>query len=1297
LSYAPTVKDRQSSATSKRTNSYNNNQVANKLTNNNTLQQPDISHYQTPISSTQDISKSIKSSSVATYSTNNNNNSLVQPKVRISQPGDVYEQEADRVAERMMAMATNPSKPTKSSGTTVKNNDDGHLRIDRKPSQQPRHSIAAGGEAAATPAVTSERVRLEKYNLDYEKNSLGDNISSLADLSTIRRVVGQNSGGSSNSHPSESFLHLIQPKLKISQPSDAYEKEADLVADQVIGTPPTPDVAIKYQPSLGNDGKKEEEKNNNKTKSITSIVHSRNADGAPSEISSPAEHHESSTMLHSGESTSAARKAIRLSSDSLFYVRRAIGNNNNVDNKNHNHRQFANNSSKSLVHSTTNNGSKSEDRSGANNMNNKFHSARQILQPKLKVSQPGDIFEQEADRVAEKVMSMHSVHFSYSAAARPVEKSTEGKGIDKKCAACETKGQQEKIEISRKPSHASNLETSDQATNEINSVISGGSSGSSLLDANTKELMEAKFGYDLSNVRIHTDAAAAKSAESVNALAYTVGNDIVFGQGQYHPNTIEGRRLLAHELTHVLQQSSAHGNNSTVQSYEKWDSSTFSTVRHLALPGSGRSATSRLVQRQPSDTTASGERKNESSSDSMWQQVVGEHSITFDKIARVRAPKGVKLRSRPAGNAPHEVILPFDELVKVQRKTDYGWCWVVSMGKYTGKTGFCEEQYLSMDPPEPTAHLYKVQPNDTLSAIATRYYGKSMDDENNVRLYVQALYIANKAHAGVRLDEVDLSRRETALRREKEEETIKIYKGVHVRQGLAIWVPSERFIEQLKAAGMVTSGSTEVMKAWRKAKDVVEDIIWAAKYVAGFIVGLLEGAWNAIVDLFKGAVEMIEAVAKVLYHLITGNIGAIKDMLMGWVEKLKLAWKNRDKIADEFMKKWEAKDGWDRGRFQGKVLGWVMMTVLIIILTAGQGALVQATGIWRGVLQVLRTANALGDVTTYIGKGVKLPGKVVKTAMRELGVAEHAAEGVSKAPARAAGRTVEASVEAGKATQKAAADLVGVSKPVLGGTHKLTIKRIGKRLIVSLCSNGCGDVIAKAQAMLAKLPEGHAAREKLENLIKEAQSVETTINAATTNVSKAEKQVEKLQSTLEKIKAQHPDVVDPDIHVSPSATAPAIPASQQSPKAPTKPTKGGGGGGEGATPPSGLFLRSKMFDPHRKFRKDLDLPPAGSVDDTATIAQFVHSSGEDIMGINAHGQTISLKVHPIPASHAEADAFNQAARKGIKGGSATLYVDRPLCHACGVRGAILSQARQLGLKRLKIVEAIIDSITVINL
>jgi hypothetical protein len=74
------------------------------------------------------------------------------------------------------------------------------------------------------------------------------------------------------------------------------------------------------------------------------------------------------------------------------------------------------------------------------------------------------------------------------------------------------------------------------------------------LDAATREFMEPRFGHDFSGVRVHTGAKAAESARSVDADAYTVGRDIVFGPGRFEPQKDRGRRLLAHELTHVVQQ-----------------------------------------------------------------------------------------------------------------------------------------------------------------------------------------------------------------------------------------------------------------------------------------------------------------------------------------------------------------------------------------------------------------------------------------------------------------------------------------------------------------------------------------------------------------------------------------------------------------------------------------------------------------------------------------------------------------------------------------------------------------------
>jgi hypothetical protein len=89
------------------------------------------------------------------------------------------------------------------------------------------------------------------------------------------------------------------------------------------------------------------------------------------------------------------------------------------------------------------------------------------------------------------------------------------------------------------------------------SPITGQNHGGRPLDAATREFFSACFGHDFGNVRVHADAEAAESARAVNALAYTVGRDVVFAAGQYAPHTRAGRQLLAHELTHVVQQSGA--------------------------------------------------------------------------------------------------------------------------------------------------------------------------------------------------------------------------------------------------------------------------------------------------------------------------------------------------------------------------------------------------------------------------------------------------------------------------------------------------------------------------------------------------------------------------------------------------------------------------------------------------------------------------------------------------------------------------------------------------------------------
>jgi hypothetical protein len=115
-------------------------------------------------------------------------------------------------------------------------------------------------------------------------------------------------------------------------------------------------------------------------------------------------------------------------------------------------------------------------------------------------------------------------------------------GLDGECAVCRKKRLQRKATNQAEPSAVPPI---------MHEVLR---SPGQPLDADPRVFMERRFGHDFSRVRVHTDSRAVESAQAVNALAYTVGEDIVFGEDRYSPLTRHGRQLLAHELTHVVQQ-----------------------------------------------------------------------------------------------------------------------------------------------------------------------------------------------------------------------------------------------------------------------------------------------------------------------------------------------------------------------------------------------------------------------------------------------------------------------------------------------------------------------------------------------------------------------------------------------------------------------------------------------------------------------------------------------------------------------------------------------------------------------
>jgi len=162
------------------------------------------------------------------------------------------------------------------------------------------------------------------------------------------------------------------------------------------------------------------------------------------------------------------------------------------------------------------------------------------IQTKLAIDRPGDEYEQEADRVAEHVMHMPELHHTYTCS-----------GGYHRCQKAPMGYEHERLQTSQGQANDVMGTTEPPIVHDVLNSLG------QPLDINTRAFMESRFGHDFSSVRVHTDAQAAESAQAVHASAYTVGQDVIFGAGRYAPDTAAGRGLIAHELTHTIQQNHA--------------------------------------------------------------------------------------------------------------------------------------------------------------------------------------------------------------------------------------------------------------------------------------------------------------------------------------------------------------------------------------------------------------------------------------------------------------------------------------------------------------------------------------------------------------------------------------------------------------------------------------------------------------------------------------------------------------------------------------------------------------------
>ena len=196
--------------------------------------------------------------------------------------------------------------------------------------------------------------------------------------------------------------------------------------------------------------------------------------------------------------------------------------------------------------------------------------SRRSIQPKLTIGQPGDKYEQEADRMADYVVN----HSSSS-----IKSSIGGPQVQNKCAACEEKDKSvlpklqlkgsreypegfvdDEDQMAQSPIQLKSNGGPEYTSSVLNKNLRRSKGGGSPLSNDSRTEMESSFAVDFSGVRIHTGSNAVQMNQELGAQAFTNGSDIYFNQGKYSPESYDGKHLLAHELTHVVQQGGGIGN-----------------------------------------------------------------------------------------------------------------------------------------------------------------------------------------------------------------------------------------------------------------------------------------------------------------------------------------------------------------------------------------------------------------------------------------------------------------------------------------------------------------------------------------------------------------------------------------------------------------------------------------------------------------------------------------------------------------------------------------------------------------
>lgn len=383
------------------------------------------------------------------------------------------------------------------------------------------------------------------------------------------------------------------------------------------------------------------------------------------------------------------------------------------------------------------------------------------------------------------------------------------------------------------------------------------SSGGAPLPLPVQRQLEAGLNADFSRVRVHTGSEADQFTKSIGALAATSGTDVFFRTGKFDPETSEGRELLAHELTHVKQQTGGRVRGGLDPDagleQEARDAGKKFARQSLPLkppkPGLASSPTTSkapaVVQRAPDFTLQRLEVPTSNNG------VQPEHPV--QQLGVVKHTDGANLRAAPKPNAQVLLPRPLPARTKlfIQSHTSDGWSKVSTP---QGRTGYVQTARVTSNLPDSGASLLKVQRGMTAISVAERYYGGLVKPGQDLRFYVNVLEYVNK-----------------------ERGTGAFQDGQALKAGELLWVPGGALAQSL--AGRVGSGSI-TGGAWASAKDALgsgpgASILRSVMESPQYIKEVLGDMWESVKQHWP--VILGTTVALVSAELLVGALAAAPE------------------------------------------------------------------------------------------------------------------------------------------------------------------------------------------------------------------------------------------------------------------------------------------------------------------------------------------------------------------------------------------------------------------------------------